>query len=152
MNNKTFEIEVKDDILVIPPEIQDYLSQCQGNTKVSITITSSSDNSDDLKEKWERWFDEVENIELSPSVQQTFLEKFDKLSTEQQKDVLEFLDIIGGDVSETPKNLERKQAKEILQRAKERAKSNVSKLVDELWSDFNQVKDQIASEFENKQS
>ena len=60
MNNKTFEVEVKDGVLVIPPEIQDYLSQCQGNTKVSITITSSSDNSDDLKEKWERWFDEVE--------------------------------------------------------------------------------------------
>lgn len=152
MNNKTFKIEVKDGILVIPPEIQDYLSQCQGNPKVSITITSSSDNSDDIKEKWERWFDEVENIELSPSVQQTFLEKFDKLSTEQQKDVLEFLDIIGEDVSETPKNLETKEAKAILQRAKKRAKSNVSKSVDQLWSDFNHVKDQITSEFENKQS
>ena len=49
MNNKTFEVEVKDSILVIPPEIQDYLRQCKGNTKVSITITSSSDNSDNLK-------------------------------------------------------------------------------------------------------
>ncbi len=96
MNNKTFEVEVKDGILVIPPEIQDYLSQCQGNTKVSITITSSSANSDDLEEK------------------------------------------------------QRQQAKAILQTAKERAKSNVSKSVDELWSHFNQVKDQIASEFYNK--
>ncbi|MDJ0732181.1 MAG: hypothetical protein QNJ33_19565 [Crocosphaera sp.] len=150
MNSQTFEVEVKDGILVIPPEIQDYLRQCQGNTKVSITIISSLENSDNIKEKWERWFDEVEKIELSPSRQQTFLEKFDKLSNEQQKDVLEFLDIIDEDVSETPTNLERKEAKEILQRAKERAKSNVSKSVDELWSDFNQVKDKIASEFENK--
>ncbi len=51
MNSQTFEVEVKDGILVIAPEIQDYLSQCQGNTKVSITITSSSDNSDDITEK-----------------------------------------------------------------------------------------------------
>ncbi|WP_107668664.1 hypothetical protein [Cyanothece sp. BG0011] len=93
MNNKTFEVEVKDGILVIPPEIQDYLRQCQGNTKVSITITSSSDNSDNLKEK------------------------------------------------------ERKEAKAILQRAKKHAQSNVSKSFNELWSDFNQVKDQIASGF-----
>ncbi|MDJ0579521.1 hypothetical protein [Crocosphaera sp.] len=67
MNSQTFEVEIKDGILVIPPEIQNYIRKCQGNTKVSITITSSSDNSDDLKEKWERWFDEVEKIELSPS-------------------------------------------------------------------------------------
>ncbi|MDJ0660008.1 MAG: hypothetical protein QNJ42_11045 [Crocosphaera sp.] len=92
MNNRTFEVEVKDGILVIPPEIQDYLRQCQENTKASITIISSSDNSDDVKEK------------------------------------------------------QRQQAKAILQRSKERAKSNVSKSVDELWSDFNQVKNQIASE------
>ncbi len=146
MNNKTFEVEVKDGILVIPPEIQDYLSQCQGNTKVSITITSSSDNSDDLKEKWERWFDEVEKIELSPSVQQTFLEKFDNLSNEQQKDVLEFLDMIGQDVLGKPTNLERKEAKAILERAKKQAQSNVSKSVDQLLTDFNEVKNQIALE------
>ncbi len=101
MNNKTFEVEVKDGILVITPEIKDYLSQCQGNTKVSITITSSSDNSDDITEKTEK---------------------------------------------------QRQQAKVILQTAKERAKSNTSKSVDELWSNFNQVKEKIASEFENKHS
>ena len=98
MNNKTFEVEVTDGILVIPPEIQDYLRQCQGNTRVSITIVSSLQDADDIKEK------------------------------------------------------EEKQAQEILERAKERANSNVSKSVDELWSDFNQVKDKIASEFENQQS
>ncbi|MDJ0579523.1 hypothetical protein [Crocosphaera sp.] len=86
MNNKTFEVEIKDGILVIPPEIQDYVRQCQGNTKVSITIISSSDNSDDITEK------------------------------------------------------ERQKAKAILQRSKKHAQSNISKSVDELWSDFNKVK------------
>ncbi|MEA5535528.1 hypothetical protein [Crocosphaera sp. XPORK-15E] len=86
------------------------------------------------------------------NIEKTVLDKFRKLSTEKQQDVLEFLDLIEQDVSEQPTNLEGKEAKEILQRAKERAQSNVSKSVDELWDDFNQVKDQIASEFENKQS
>ncbi len=90
MNSQTFEVEVKDGILVIPPEIQDYVRQCQGNTKVSITIISSSDNSDDITEK------------------------------------------------------ERQKAKAILQRAKKHDQSNISKSVDELWSDFNQVKDIIS--------
>ncbi len=86
------------------------------------------------------------------NIEKTFLEKFRKLSTEKQKDVLDFLDLIEQDVSEKNINLERKEAKDILQRAKKRAQSNVSKSIDELWSDFNQVKDQITSEFENKQS
>ncbi|ACK64813.1 conserved hypothetical protein [Rippkaea orientalis PCC 8801] len=86
------------------------------------------------------------------NIEKTILEKFRKLSLEQQKDVLEFLDLIEKNTSEKDINLERKQAKAILQRAKERSQSNISKSVDELWTDFNQVKDQISSEFENQKT
>ncbi|MEA5511109.1 hypothetical protein VB715_15145 [Crocosphaera sp. UHCC 0190] len=86
------------------------------------------------------------------NIEKTVLDKFRKLSNEKQKDVLEFLDLIEQDVSEKATNLDREEATAILKRAKERTQSNVSKSVDELWNDFNQVKDQIASEFENKQS
>lgn len=65
MNSKTFPIKVKDSILVIPPEIQDYVTKYQENIKVSIIVESFSADSDDLRKKWTTWFDEVEEIELS---------------------------------------------------------------------------------------
>jgi hypothetical protein len=89
-------------------------------------------------------------IKMTTNIEKTVLDKFRKLSTEKQQDVLQFLDLIEQDVSEKPTTLERKEAKEILQRSKKRSRSNVSKSVNELWSDFNKVKDQIASEFEDQ--
>ncbi len=66
MNSKTFPIKVKDGILVIPSEIQDYLTKYPEKIKVSITVESFSGDSDDLRKKWTTWFEEVEKIELSP--------------------------------------------------------------------------------------
>jgi hypothetical protein len=45
MNQQTFELELKQGQLIIPPAIQAYLSNCSEEVKISLTIES------DIKKK-----------------------------------------------------------------------------------------------------
>ncbi|NJM89933.1 MAG: hypothetical protein HC847_25095 [Hydrococcus sp. RU_2_2] len=77
MSSKTFRLGIKNGTLVIPQEVTQYLHQCQEAVEISLTIqssepttvppSSSSDNSEkDLQASWERWFEEVEQLEPEP--------------------------------------------------------------------------------------
>lgn len=57
MNNKTFTLEIREGKLIIPDEIENYLSKCSDNVKVFLTVKSESNN---LANKWNKWFEEVE--------------------------------------------------------------------------------------------
>ncbi|MGK7874077.1 MAG: hypothetical protein AB4426_12415 [Xenococcaceae cyanobacterium] len=72
---KTFRLDFKNDTLIIPQEIMEYLRQCQQEVEVSLTIqspepatfnpSSSSEKSEkDFQAAWNRWFDEVDQLEL----------------------------------------------------------------------------------------
>lgn len=87
-----------------------------------------------------------------PNLEQTVLEKFRQLSVEKQGDVLQFLDLIEQDISAKPTDAELKQASDILNRAKQRARSNPPQSAEQLWAEFNQVKNAIAEDFENQQN
>jgi hypothetical protein len=84
------------------------------------------------------------------NLEQTVLEKFRQLSQEKQADVLQFLDLIEQDISTKPTDAELKLAKDILSRAKQRAVSISPQSAQQLWAKFNQVKMEIATDFENK--
>ncbi len=86
------------------------------------------------------------------NLEQTVLEKFRQLSVEKQEDVLHFLDLIQQDLLKKPTDAEVEKARKILSRAKQRAMSNSPKSVQELWTDFNRVKNALAEEYENKGS
>ena len=86
------------------------------------------------------------------NLEQTVLEKFRQLSVEKQEDVLHFLDLIQQDLLKKPTDAEVKEARKILSRAKQRAMSNSPKSAQELWTDFNRVKNALAEEYENKGS
>ncbi len=83
MNCKTFELEIQDGILVIPSEIQAYLALCQTKVKVSVTIKSTSSSSNELKEKWEIWLNEVKKIEPLSSVNED--DNYGKLLVDKYK-------------------------------------------------------------------
>jgi hypothetical protein len=59
MNSQKFALEIKQGKLIIPAEIEDYLSKCSDNTKVSLIIKSELN----LVNNWNQWFEEVEEIE-----------------------------------------------------------------------------------------
>jgi hypothetical protein len=48
MKSQTFQLQNHNGNLIIPPEIQDYLTHCPDNVKISLTIESSELNNDDL--------------------------------------------------------------------------------------------------------
>jgi len=48
MKSQTFQLQTHNGNLIIPPEIQDYLTHCPDNVKISLTIESSELNNDDL--------------------------------------------------------------------------------------------------------
>lgn len=78
MSSKTFKLDLEEGILLIPQAVTEYLDQCQGNIEVLLTIQSSAtpnhtsssaapQSKKDLQAKLEQWFDEVEQLEPSPS-------------------------------------------------------------------------------------
>ena len=87
---------------------------------------------------------------MTINLEQTVLEKFRQLSREQQKDILELLDIMANNISDSPTNLEIKNAREILSSAKTKAKSTPPRPSEELWGEFNRIKNLIAEDYENK--
>ena len=89
---------------------------------------------------------------MMPNLEQTVLEKFRQLSVEKQGDVLQFLDLIEQDISVKPTDAELKEARDILNRAKQRAMSSPPQSAEQLWAEFNQVKNAIADDFESQQS
>ena len=48
MKSQTFQLQTHNGNLVIPPEIQDYLTDCPDNIKIPLTIESSELNYDEL--------------------------------------------------------------------------------------------------------
>ncbi|MDD1427856.1 hypothetical protein MEO94_26040 [Dolichospermum sp. ST_sed9] len=81
MSSKTFRLELKEGLLIIPSEVREYLSQCSENSQIALMIQSSvsktfetSDiseiNQGDLQMKWNNWFEEVDNLEILPSSSQ----------------------------------------------------------------------------------
>lgn len=82
------------------------------------------------------------------NLEQVVINKFRNLSVEKQEDVLQFLDLIQQDLSEKPTLMEVTQAREILDKARQRALANPQKPSSQLWDEFNQVKDAIAEEYE----
>ena len=87
---------------------------------------------------------------MMPNLEQTVLEKFRQLSREKQWDVLQFLDLIGQDLDAQPTDAKLQEASDILNRAKQRARSNSPQSAQQLWAEFNQAKNAIADDFENK--
>ncbi|NCO74430.1 MAG: hypothetical protein GW795_00030 [Cyanobacteria bacterium] len=61
MNNQTFSLEIREGKLIIPSEIENYLSQFSDNIQVFLTVQSTSN---DLANKWDKWFEEVENSQV----------------------------------------------------------------------------------------
>lgn len=82
------------------------------------------------------------------NLEQVVINKFRNLSVEKQEDVLQFLDLIQQDLSDKPTLMEVTQAREIRDRARQRALANPQKSASQLWDEFNQVKDSIAEEYE----
>ena len=41
MTSKTFKLAIRQGTLVIPPQVREYLRQCQGEIEVSLTVQSS---------------------------------------------------------------------------------------------------------------
>jgi len=54
MNNQTFSLEIREGKLIIPSEIENYLSQFSDNIQVFLTVQSTSN---DLANKWDKWFE-----------------------------------------------------------------------------------------------
>ena len=48
MKSQTFQLQTHNGNLVIPPEIQDYLTHCPDDIKISLTIEPSELNNDQL--------------------------------------------------------------------------------------------------------
>jgi hypothetical protein len=48
MKSQTFQLQTHNGNLIIPPEIQDYLTHCPDHVKISLTIESSELNNDDF--------------------------------------------------------------------------------------------------------
>jgi hypothetical protein len=81
------------------------------------------------------------------NIEQTLLDKFRQLSQQKQQDVLQFLNLIQPDINPKTTNEELSQAKEILMRAKNRALSTPQKSAQQLWSEFNEIKNDIAQQY-----
>jgi hypothetical protein len=84
------------------------------------------------------------------NLEQTVLEKFRQLSLDKQEDVLQFLELIGQDIPLKPTDTEVKEARDILNRAKQRAMSYPPQSPQQLWLKLNHVKNAIADDFETK--
>ncbi|MDB9452149.1 hypothetical protein MEN41_02380 [Dolichospermum sp. ST_con] len=77
MSSKTFRLEFKEGLLIIPSEVREYLHHCPQQTEIALMIQSalhiSFQDSDpqtspeDFKMKWNSWFEEVDNLEIISS-------------------------------------------------------------------------------------
>ena len=76
------------------------------------------------------------------------INKFRNFSVEKQEDVLQFLDLSQQDLSDKQTLTEVTQAREILDRARQRAWVSPQKSASQLWDEFNQVKDAISSQYQ----
>ncbi|AUC61404.1 hypothetical protein AA637_09660 [Cyanobacterium sp. HL-69] len=65
MNEQTFTLEVKEGKLIISNEIQDYLNKCSENVQVILTVKSESNK---VANKWNKWFDQLENSQSLKSL------------------------------------------------------------------------------------
>ncbi|WP_013324178.1 hypothetical protein [Gloeothece verrucosa] len=84
------------------------------------------------------------------NLEQQVLETFRKLSVEKQNDVLEFLELIEQEPAKDPTDEELRKAREIINKAKQRARSSAAKSAPELWKEFNQIKNLIADQYEDE--
>jgi len=87
---------------------------------------------------------------MTTNLEKTVLQKFRQLSKEHQKDILDLLDLMANDSSESPTELETENARRILSSAKQKAKSAPLKPSEELWGEFNRIKNRIAEDYETK--
>ena len=83
MNQKTFELELKQGQLIIPPAIQAYLSNCSEEVKISLTIESNIKEESTLATAWNQWFEEVEK--LDPMNNNSEIEDYQKLLVDKYK-------------------------------------------------------------------
>ncbi|MBO1067093.1 MULTISPECIES: hypothetical protein [Nostocales] len=78
MSSKTFRLELKEGLLIIPPEVREYLRHCPQQTEIALMIQSALNMSfqdsdfpqtspEDFKMKWYSWFEEVNNLEIISS-------------------------------------------------------------------------------------
>lgn len=78
MSSKTFRLELKEGILIIPPEVREYLRHCPQQTEIALMIQSPLNmtfqdrdipqtNPEDFQMKWNSWFEEVDNLEIISS-------------------------------------------------------------------------------------
>lgn len=61
MNNSTFTLKIQEGKLIIPTEIEDYVSQHPDTIQVTLTIQSESN---DIADRWNKWFEGVEKLEI----------------------------------------------------------------------------------------
>ncbi len=77
MKTQTFELKFENGTLIIPTNIQNYFNNSQEKIKVSLTIESSSQETNNLKEEWEKWFEEVDK--LKPTDAQIEIDDYQQL-------------------------------------------------------------------------
>lgn len=70
MNSQTFQLQTKNGHLIIPPELQDYLTHCPDSTKISLIIEPQPLNSSELKPNQD---DPDQGKEVKESFQQSLL-------------------------------------------------------------------------------
>jgi hypothetical protein len=78
MSSKTFKLELKEGLLIIPPEVTEYLRQCPDEAEIALMIQSQLNTSFNrsstaqtsqqyFQTKWNSWLEEVDRLEISPS-------------------------------------------------------------------------------------
>jgi hypothetical protein len=83
MNQQTFELELKQGQLIIPPAIQAYLSNCSEEVKISLTIELKNKKESTLATAWNQWFEEVEKLE--PITANSEIDDYQKLLIDKYK-------------------------------------------------------------------
>lgn len=82
------------------------------------------------------------------NLEQAVLDRFRQLSLEKQQEVLRFLELLQQDSNTQPIEAEAKTINEIISKGLKRAISAPSKSTQEIWSEFVQVKNKIANQYE----
>lgn len=78
MTTKTFRLQLKEGLLIIPPEVIEYLRQCPDEAEIALMIqsqlntafkpTSTTQRSQQyFQMKWNSWLEELDRLEISPS-------------------------------------------------------------------------------------
>ncbi|WP_353929057.1 hypothetical protein WJM97_12030 [Okeanomitos corallinicola TIOX110] len=78
MSRKIFRLEVKEGLLILPPEVREYLRQCPEESEIDLMIQPplslsfqhsdiQENNQQDIQMKWNNWLKEVEQLEILPA-------------------------------------------------------------------------------------